>query len=810
MPSPLIVDAQSQEPLTGERTRLRIRVRGLVQGVGYRPFFYKLAVTALLGGWIGNDSEGVLAEVEGEPQRVQELIARLKTEQPPLARVDEVSCESIAPRMENDFFIHTSIHGGSAHTGIPADAATCADCRHELLDPSDRRFRYPFLNCTNCGPRFTITRKVPYDRQHTSMAPFTMCPACQREYDDPANRRFHAQPNACPKCGPKLEFVENSALPTQDVQAESHRQQAIASDTLQETIHRLGQGQIIAIKGVGGFHLAVDAGNEQAVQRLRQRKHRAAKPFAIMVNDLAAARALCEISDAEIQLLTGPQAPVVLLRRRFRPEDINSSKAAIAPSVAPGIPWLGIFLPYAPLHHLLFATGELSALVMTSANLSDEPICIDNTEAQQRLAVIADGFLMHNREILQRCDDSVFAVVERTPQVIRRARGFVPLPVSLPVDAPPLLAVGGEMKNVFTLARGREAYQSQHLGDLRDRSSLEFFESALTHMKSTFEIEPEYVVHDLHPDYLSTQWASDYARAHSLPLIGVQHHHAHIASCMAEHGLQERVIGIALDGTGYGTDGTVWGGEVMTASLTGFDRVAHLRPIPMPGGDRAVEQPWRMALSAIVTCLGEEAARSAAFPAPDAPLLLQWLLRGRVAPVTSSCGRLFDAVAALVLGRHSVDYEAQAAIELEGVASEDDCGAYQVEISDGPSALLIEPRKMLRQVLSDLSAKVPASQISARFHSWLAVSFAGAAERIRLREQSMNPAHATLTTVCLSGGCMHNRLLTRLLRRELEARGFRVLLQTKVSPGDGGLSYGQAAVAASRIAQRSVDLCAMQ
>ncbi len=755
------------------RSRRRIRVRGVVQGVGYRPFVYRLATEEQISGWVGNDSEGVVIEAEGTTDRIDRFVQRLKAEWPPLARVDSVDWEEAAPLGESGFFIHASHHGGNARTGIPADAATCDDCQRELNDLADRRYGYAFLNCTNCGPRFTITRSVPYDRPQTSMASFTMCPACQREYDAPLNRRFHAQPNACPACGPALQFVA----------AANGTAQSKIQNPLTETIHRLARGEIIAIKGVGGFHLAVDATNEHAVQLLRQRKHRAGKPFAVMVKDLAAVRRLCEVSDAESHLLTGPERPIVLLRKR--------NLTALAPSVAPGIPWLGVFLPYAPLHHLLFASGQLAALVMTSANLSDEPICIDNSEARERLDGIADGFLMHNREILQRCDDSVMAIVEGLPQVIRRARGYVPLPVALPVSAPPLLAVGGQMKSVLTLARGVEAFQSQHLGDLEDRSALEFFESALGHLQSTFEVTPEFIAHDLHPDYFSTLWAVEYARAHHLPVIGVQHHHAHIASCMAEHGRTDKVIGIALDGTGYGTDGTVWGGEVMIADLCEFRRVAHLRPLPMPGGSKAIEQPWRMALSAVYTLLGGDAAGALELPEHESQLLLQWMKRGQVGVLTSSCGRLFDAVAALVLGRHTVDYEAQAAIELEGVASEDDCGCYPVDITTGKEALIIEPAQMLRQLISELHLRIPVGEISARFHAWMAASFAQVAQRVREKTH--------LETVCLSGGSMHNRILTRLLRRELETMGFQVLLQTKVSPGDGGLSYGQAAVAAARI-----------
>jgi hydrogenase maturation protein HypF len=749
--------------------RVRIRVRGVVQGVGYRPFVYRLAQEENLAGWVTNDSEGVVAEVEGSAIRVEQFVARIRSERPPLARVDSVDCEAIESSGAARFSIHASHQGGDARTGIPADAASCPDCLRELLDPADRRYGYAFLNCTNCGPRFTITRSVPYDRPQTSMASFRMCPDCQREYDDPADRRFHAQPNACSVCGPRLEFAD--------------LQGRVFDDPLEETILRLARGEIVAVKGIGGFHLAVDATNEAAVQRLRQRKHRMGKPFAVMVKDLAAAGRLCVIREGERGLLCGTERPVVLMRR--------IPGTALASGVAPGIPWVGIFLPYAPLQHLLFADGRLTALVMTSANLSDEPICVDNGEARERLSGIADGFLFHDREILQRCDDSVMAVVEAAPQVVRRARGYVPLPIHLPFEAPPLLAVGGQMKGVFTLARGREAFQSQHLGDLENRQALEFFESALKHLQNTFEIEPQVVVHDLHPEYLSTQWAQEFATAHRLPVIAVQHHHAHIGSCMAEHGVTEKVIGIALDGTGFGVDGTVWGGEVLVADLVDFARVGRLRAVAMLGGGKAVEQPWRMALSAVATLVGEEAVGGLGFPEREAGLLLQWMRRGKVGPLTSSCGRLFDAVAALVLGRHVVDYEAQAAIELEGVAVEGDCGSYPVEIAGGQGGWVVEPGSMLLRLLEERRQGVEAGILSARFHAWMAGSFAETARRVR--------AAARMETVCLSGGSMHNRLLTRLLRHNLEAMGFRVLLQSKVSPGDGGLSYGQAAVAAARI-----------
>ena len=790
--SHVLAPAPKPAPAPTQIARRRIRVRGVVQGVGYRPFVFRLAEQEQLAGWVSNDSEGVLAEVEGDPENVERLVARLSKEWPPLARVDAVESVVIVPADATDaeceagFQIHASEHDAAAQTGIPADAATCPDCLRELFDPNDRRYGYPFLNCTNCGPRFTLTRSVPYDRPQTSMAKFQMCPECQREYDDPRDRRFHAQPNACALCGPKLEFVAVSGVAASGVTPK-----AAAASPLEETIARLLRGEIIAIKGVGGFHLAVDAGNNDAVRRLRERKHRAGKPFAVMVKDEAAAMNLCKISHAERRILTSVERPIVLMRRLNSTTPEINEAPHIAAEVAPGLPYLGLFLPYAPLHHLLFADGRLKALVMTSANLSDEPICIDNDDARERLAGIADGFLLHDREIPQRCDDSVVAVVEGEPQFLRRARGYVPLAVRLPVAARPLLAVGGQMKCVFTLARGHEAFQSQHIGDLEYLAGMDFFESALTHLQKTFDFRPECVVHDLHPEYLTTQWATEFAKARGIRRIAVQHHHAHIATCMAEHGITDRVIGIALDGTGFGCDESVWGGEVLIADLCDFRRVGHLRALPMPGGSKAVEQPWRMALSAVWSLLGEDAARELTWPGQDRELLLAWMRRRQVGPLTSSCGRLFDAVSALVTGRAVVDYEAQAAIELEGLADLGKCGAYTTNVVAGEDGWLIEPGLMLKELLEDRRGGVNASVMSARFHSWVARSFAQAAQLAR--------ENTSLNRVCLSGGTMHNRLLTRLLKRELTAIGFEVLLHRDVSPGDGGLSYGQAAVAAARM-----------
>ncbi|MGB8031828.1 MAG: carbamoyltransferase HypF [Terracidiphilus sp.] len=788
----------TREPEPERVRREVVNVRGVVQGVGFRPFVYRLAAEEGLAGFIGNDTSGVTIEIEGPAEKVENFRRRLQAEAPPLSRIDSVIAQSVPPKQDKNFRIVTSESGGQVSTGIPADAATCADCLRELLDPRDRRYRYPFLNCTNCGPRFTITRRIPYDRPQTSMARFKMCAECQAEYDDPTNRRFHAQPNACAVCGPHVWLIapDGAEIPS--------------DDPVTETIDRLMAGEIVAIKGVGGFHLAVDATNEFAVMRLRDRKHRYGKPLAVMARDLEAARELSVITPEEGEMLLTVARPIVVAPKR--------TGSGIAPSVAPGIPWLGVFLPYAPLQHLLFADPRVRALVMTSANLSEEPIAIDNDEALARLGMIADAFLMHDREILQRCDDSVMALVDGAPQLIRRARGFVPLAVPLPGNlgkdgSPPLLAVGGHLKNVFALARGRFAYQSQHLGDLENLTGLEFFRESLAHLMHTFEIEPETVVHDLHPGYLSTSWAKGWAVERGLRLIAVQHHHAHIAGCMAEHGIEGPVIGLALDGTGYGSDGRIWGGEVLICRLSGpdpahFDRFAHLDYVPMPGGEAAIREPWRMALGALHAAgfqiESAEVLAAVGVRQKNAHVLLRMIERGLNTPLTSSCGRLFDAVAAVVLGRGVVDYEAQAAIELEGLAIDeaDEIEAgYTFDWLSGdwnkrePTRISAGP--LWRELFEDLRSGVAKPRIAARFHAGLAAAFVRAAILARTA--------TGIQQVVLSGGCMHNRRLARLLRAALEAEGFQVFQHVQVSPGDGGLSYGQAVVAAAIIRNESAD-----
>ena len=774
----------NREEVSEAAVRRRVLVRGVVQGVGFRPFVYRIATEEGLAGFIGNDTGGVTIEVEGAARNVDAFLKRLRSEAPPLARLDAVDVVDAEATGAAEFRIVTSRTDGQVSTGIPADAATCTDCLRELLDPKDRRYRYPFLNCTNCGPRFTIARRIPYDRPQTSMARFRMCAECQREYDDPRDRRFHAQPNACWACGPRvwLEAPDGTEI--------------AAADPITAAIERLLAGEVVAIKGIGGFHLSVDATNEDAVKQLRKRKNRYGKPLAVMVRDLHSVRQFCDLLVEEEALLQAPARPIVLARGR--------SGNGIAPSVAPGVPWLGVYLPYAPLQHLLFADERVQALVMTSANRSEEPIAIDNEEARARLGAIADVFVMHDREILQRCDDSVQAVVDGAPQLIRRARGYVPLGVELPVETPALLAVGGHLKNVFALARGRHAYQSQHLGDLENWTGLEFFRESLEHLMRTFEVEPEVVVHDMHPGYLSTQWAREWSRERGLRLLAVQHHHAHVAGCMGEHAAEEPFLGLALDGTGYGTDGCIWGGEVLVCTYADFERFAHLEYVPMPGGEAAIREPWRMAfghLHAAEIC-GTDTAVCRLFGASeqDVRVLMRMMERGVNTPMTSSCGRLFDAVAAVVLQRHAVDYEAQAAIELEGLTMDEPDGAgYAMEFAAG-NWTLQEPMRMQvaplwRALLEDLRAGVKRERIAARFHAGVAAGFVEAALRAR--------AETGIARVALSGGCMHNRRLARQLREGLEAAGFQVFQHRRVSPGDGGLSYGQAVVAAAMLRKGS-------
>ncbi len=755
-------------------TRKRIELQGIVQGVGFRPYVFRLATELSVAGFISNSSAGVTIEVEGEPAAVELFLRRLPSELPPLARITRSEVVAVAPLGESSFHILPSDRGARATAMIAADVATCADCLRELFDPADRRFGYPFLNCTNCGPRFTIVRGIPYDRPSTSMAAFPMCEACRQEYDDPRDRRFHAQPNACWQCGPQVELWN----------AKGERRPV--ADPVASAAEAIAAGQIMAVKGLGGFHLAVDATNEEAVARLRERKGRAEKPFAVMVPSMERAEEICELDEVARQALVSVQRPIVLLVRR--------NAGLVVEQVAPGNRYLGVFLPYTPLHHLLCARSGLRAMVMTSANLSEEPIAIDNREAVERLGGIADGFLVHNRDILRRCDDSVVTVSPCGVRHLRRSRGFVPVPVTLRVPLPAVLAVGGELKNTICMIRGEHAFLSQHIGDLENFEACRFFEEAVGHLQKVLEFSPATIAHDLHPDYYSTQWA---LRQAGVRQVAVQHHHAHIASCMAEHRLEGPVIGFAMDGTGYGSDGHIWGGEVLVCDYAGFERAAHFAYVPMPGGAAAIREPWRMAAGYLVHHFGPEGLKQ------DLPFLreiersrLQTVLpmieRRVNSPLTSSCGRLFDAVAALAGIRNTVTYEAQAAIELEmaiGQSGDEEPYGFDLQVCEGAS-WIIDTRPIFGQLLADVRRGTSTARISTSFHLGLIEVFVQVAQALRERTR--------LNRVCLSGGTFQNRFLLELLQARLFEAGFDVYSNAQVPSGDGGLSLGQAVVAGCR------------
>jgi len=762
--------------------RRKIEVSGIVQGVGFRPYVFRLAQERNLAGNISNTPAGVTIEIQGHEPAVEDFLSRLPQDAPPLARITGVQVTEVPCNGEREFSILSSRRGETVHTLISPDVAVCDDCLRELFDPNDRRYRYPFINCTNCGPRFTIVRDIPYDRPRTSMAVFPMCPACQAEYDDPRNRRFHAQPNACWACGPQLKLWDRAGG------------QSDVVDPIAEAASALAAGKVVAIKGLGGFHLAADATNATAVALLRERKRRVEKPFAIMVPNLPAAEALCHVEETARQALLSVQRPIVLLRRK--------PASPVVDAVAPFNQDLGVFLPYTPMHHLLMAAGNFTALVMTSGNLSEEPIAIDNYEAVQRLAELADLFLVHNRDILLRCDDSVVRDVGDKLRQLRRSRGFVPVPVFLHEELPPILAVGGELKNTICLTQNDHAFLSQHVGDLENLESYEFFEEAIAHLQNILEITPEIIAYDLHPDYFSTKWAQ---RQTGLKLVGVQHHHAHIASCMAENHLAAKVIGFALDGTGSGTDGRIWGGEVLVADYKDFDRVAHLEYVPLPGGAAAIREPWRMAVSFLHHHFGQEFAWLAApFVQQLDPHKLELVVRmieQRVnSPLTSSCGRLFDAVAALAGIRREVNYEAQAAIELEMAISpdsveknrDDDTGddAYPFDVRSDGAGWVISTKPMFEALLADLSDHASASAVSRRFHNGLVEVLTRVAQLVGERYG--------LARVCLSGGTFQNLYLLEHLQANLQDRGFHVFTHSEVPAGDGGLSLGQAVVAAHR------------
>ncbi len=751
--------------------RKEIRVSGIVQGVGFRPYVYRLATDRNLGGNISNTPAGVTIEIQGPPDLVEDFVSRLPEEAPALAQITHVLVREMACKPDRRFEILSSHTGEHVSALISPDVAVCEDCLRELFDPQDRRHLYPFINCTNCGPRFTIVRDVPYDRPRTSMSAFPMCHKCRAEYEDPQNRRFHAQPNACWECGPQLEFWNVQGRPMK------------ALDPIEAAVERLRSGEILAVKGLGGFHFAVDAMNSTAVERLRYRKRRVEKPFAVMVRDLEAAGRFCGIDAEARRLLNSRQRPIVLLPK--------TKGTAIAETVAPNQRDLGLFLPYTPLHHLLFAAGKFTALVMTSGNLSEEPIAIDNREAVERLGGIADFFLVHDREILLRCDDSVVRPSAGKLRQIRRSRGYVPAPVRLDKELPQILAVGGELKNTICLTRGNLAFLSQHIGDLENIESFDFFRDAVRYLSRILEIEPEVIAYDLHPDYFSTKWA---LAQKGVRLVGVQHHHAHIAACMAENRIDGRVIGLSLDGTGYGSDGQIWGGEALFAEYASFERAAHFAYAALPGGAAAIREPWRMAVSYLAQTFGEH------FLGLDIPfvqelerekaeLILRMMAQRLNSPMTSSCGRLFDAVAALIGIRQVVNYEAQAAIELEmsgRSSSETDGYPFTIHRQDG--CWQIDPSPLFGAIVEDLRRKICTATISRRFHNGLVETLVLLACLLR-QESSINQ-------ICLSGGTFNNLLVFEHLIRKLESNGFEVFTHSEVPSGDGGLSLGQALVAA--------------
>lgn len=749
---------------------LRIEIRGTVQGVGFRPWVFRLAHELGVAGRVRNHARGVTVEAFGAPDALERLVARLGEPSPP-ARIRALVAEAIPAEPVTAFVIEHSAEGGPRALSIPPDLATCPDCARELADPGDRRYRYAFTNCTACGPRFTIATGVPYDRPATTMSPFAMCPACLGEYDDPRDRRFHAQPNACPVCGPRLALW-------------SPRGEIIATgDPLADAAARIARGEIVAVKGLGGFHLACDAASSATVTTLRGRKHRDAKPFAVMVGDIAAAGRLAVLEPEEVALLEARERPIVLVRRR--------PGAAIAPEVAPDTELVGLMLPYTPLHHLLLG-AVARPLVMTSANPSDEPICADNAEAVRRLGDIADALLVHDRAIATRCDDSVARVIAGQPTLLRRSRGYVPRPVGLarPV-ARPVLAVGAQLKNACCIALGDSAYLGPHVGDLDNLAALELFESSAAWLARMLEVRPELIAHDLHPGYLSTR----YALGRPERRIAVQHHHAHIASAMAEHGLAGPVIGVAYDGTGWGDDGTAWGGEILLAGYDRFERLATFRPIALAGGDLAIREPWRAAVAVLDDAFGSEAplARLPVFAEIPARsiVVVRGMIRGGIhAPLARGVGRLFDAVAVLGLGRTRARYEGELAVAWNVAAADGAHGVYPFAVTRDTAHAAdelpaIDPRPMIRAIVEDVVDGVAPAIISARFHDTLV---AATAERVRAAVGT----HGRLPIV-LTGGAFQNPRLAQGVAAALADLDVR--LHADVPPGDGGIALGQAVVA---------------
>jgi hydrogenase maturation protein HypF len=745
---------------TGTNSLSRISVRGVVQGVGFRPFVFQLAARYRLHGWVLNTSEDVKIEVEGEAKDIEGFITQLKEQAPSLAHIEDIRVTAGAAQNYDKFEIRGSLAQEGKYQLISPDIATCPQCFSEIFNPNDRRYRYPFTNCTSCGPRFTIIRDIPYDRPNTTMKSFEMCPACQREYNDPLDRRFHAQPNACPECGPQLKLIDNEGG------------SVLCEDIIIKTAELLNDGNFVAIKGLGGFQLACDAASESAVNRLRRCKNRPAKPFAVMLTSIEEVKQHCDVSESEEKLLTSPGSPIVLLK--WKPE------SDIAKAVAPGLQYLGVMLPYTPLHHLLLWEAGLP-LVMTSGNMSEEPIARDNDEA-----------LTHNRDIYARYDDSVMLVEKDLPRFTRRARGYAPYPIRLPFKCRQILGCGAEEKNTFCLTRDNYAFVSQHIGDMENMETMEHYVNTIKLYKKLFRIEPEIIAHDIHPEYLPTKYAKDAAEKDRKKLFPVQHHHAHIASCLADNGISGPVIGVALDGTGYGTDGNIWGGEFMAADFKKFERLAHLEYLPLAGGTQAILKPYRTAIGYLLE-LGIDLDKSLPFLKSidnrEIEIITNQVATKFNTPLTSSMGRLFDAAAALTGVRGVIEYEAQAAIDLEMLAyiAPDETGSYPFALEKQDGATVISLKDLFANIIKDIFSKTSEPIIAARFHNTVARMILETCREISFK--------TSLKKVALSGGVFQNRLLLRKASALLESAGFEVYTHHQVPCNDGGISLGQVAIA---------------
>jgi len=825
--------------------RVRVNINGIVQGVGFRPLVYRYAKRGNLAGWVSNTSEGVVIEVEGNSEKVDDFLKSLKSFPPPQAKITRLSTSLIPPQNDKQFEILPSIVHSQVKTQISPDIATCPECLEELSSPGDRRYLYPFLNCTNCGPRFTIIKDIPYDRNKTTMEKFMMCSQCQEEYQDPLNRRFHAQPNACPECGPQVTLVQSDEVVASEVSRLSLRAkrsnleiatssalggllamtpnpktQSSGVRAIKETVKLLKKGKIVAIKGLGGFHLACDALNEEAVRNLRQRKYRENKPFALMARDLEIAKKFCQVSPEEEELLLSVKRPVVLLKKKTQiVADSRRRLSQIVEQVAPNNKYLGFMLPYTPLHYLLFYElrttnyESLSVLVMTSGNICEEPIAYENEEAVSRLSTIADYFLFHNRDIYTRCDDSVTRIFlpMKREMLIRRSRGYAPSPLTVPlIFKNEILACGAHLKNTFCLAKGNEVFISHHIGDLENLETLVALEKSVKHFKKLFAIEPAIIAHDLHPEYLSTKYAQNLLTLNSqLSTIPVQHHHAHIVSCLADNGVDNhKVIGVAFDGTGYGEDGNIWGGEFLIADYADFERKAHLKYLPLPGAEQAIKEPWRMAATYLYETYGEGFLRlNLDFTSrlnKSRWAVLEKMIKRRInSPLTSSMGRLFDAVSSLLGLRDEITYEGQAAMELEMAiksvqSSKFKVKSYKYGIEQEKKFFIIKPKEIIMGIVEDLKHSVPVGAISFKFHNTIVEMIVETCMKIRSdfnQNYKLRTMNSELNEVALSGGVFQNIfLLDRTFNRLIE-EGFRVYSHHQVPTNDGGISLGQAVIA---------------